>query len=111
MPISSPRFPDMKSRAAPRRSSRRSIRALSPRAAKRFACAYVRRNCICSRSPRVIDWNERAGERLDPCNSSKRDLIKTSLGIWAFGSMVIRFVPLGYEPEYAGHKARVEEVR
>jgi len=27
---------------------------------------------------------------------------KTSLGIWAFGSMVTRFVPGGYQPEYAG---------
>ncbi len=28
--------------------------------------------------------------------------LKTSLGIWAFGSMVTRFVPGGYKPEYAG---------
>ncbi len=27
---------------------------------------------------------------------------KTSLGIWALGSMVTRFVPGGYQPEYAG---------
>ena len=28
--------------------------------------------------------------------------MKTSLGIWAFGSMVTRFVPGGYKPELAG---------
>jgi len=28
--------------------------------------------------------------------------VKTSLGIWAFGSMVTRFVPGGYQPEHAG---------
>ena len=28
--------------------------------------------------------------------------MKTSLGIWAFGSMATRFVPGGYQPEYAG---------
>jgi xylose isomerase len=28
--------------------------------------------------------------------------VKTSLGIWAFGSMATRFVPAGYKPEWAG---------
>jgi xylose isomerase len=28
--------------------------------------------------------------------------MKTSLGIWAFGSMITRFVPGGYQPEHAG---------
>jgi xylose isomerase len=28
--------------------------------------------------------------------------LKTSLGIWALGPMVTRFVPVGYKPEYAG---------
>ena len=28
--------------------------------------------------------------------------MKTSLGIWALGSMVTRFVPGGYQPEWAG---------
>jgi xylose isomerase len=28
--------------------------------------------------------------------------VKTSLGIWAFGPMVTRFVPGGYQPEHAG---------
>jgi xylose isomerase len=28
--------------------------------------------------------------------------VKTSLGIWALGSMVTRFVPGGYQPEWAG---------
>src|SRR6186997_3075627 len=27
--------------------------------------------------------------------------MRTSLGIWAFGSMVTRFVPGGYQPEWA----------
>ena len=27
--------------------------------------------------------------------------LKTSLGIWAFGSMVTRFVPVGYQPQLA----------
>jgi len=26
--------------------------------------------------------------------------MKTSLGIWAFGSMVTRFVPVGFQPEH-----------
>src|SRR5437764_9995381 len=29
-------------------------------------------------------------------------LVKTSLGIWALGSMVTRFVPAGYQPQWAG---------
>ena len=28
--------------------------------------------------------------------------MKTSLGIWALGPMVTRFVPGGYKPEFAG---------
>jgi len=28
--------------------------------------------------------------------------VKTSLGIWAFGSMVTRFVPAGYQPQHDG---------
>jgi xylose isomerase len=31
--------------------------------------------------------------------------VKTSLGIWAFGPMVTRFVPGGYKPELAGETA------
>ena len=27
--------------------------------------------------------------------------MKTSLGIWALGPMVTRFVPVGYQPEHA----------
>jgi xylose isomerase len=30
------------------------------------------------------------------------DGLKTSLGIWAFGPMITRFVPGGYKPEFAG---------
>ena len=36
--------------------------------------------------------------------------VKTSLGIWAFSSMVTRFVPGGYQPEHAG-ETTVERVR
>ncbi len=36
--------------------------------------------------------------------------MKTSLGIWAFGSMVTRFVPGGYQPERAG-ETTAERVR
>jgi xylose isomerase len=36
--------------------------------------------------------------------------VKTSLGIWAFGSMVTRFVPGGYQPEHGG-ETTVERVR
>ena len=36
--------------------------------------------------------------------------MKTSLGIWAFGPMVTRFVPMGYQPEHAD-ETTVERVR
>ena len=36
--------------------------------------------------------------------------MKTSLGIWAFGPMVTRFVPQGYQPEHAG-ETTAERVR
>jgi xylose isomerase len=36
--------------------------------------------------------------------------VKTSLGIWAFSSMVTRFVPGGYQPEHAG-ESTVDRVR
>jgi xylose isomerase len=36
--------------------------------------------------------------------------MKTSLGIWAFGPMVTRFVPGGYQPEHAG-ETTAERVR
>jgi xylose isomerase len=36
--------------------------------------------------------------------------VKTSLGIWAFGSMVTRFVPGGYQPDHAG-ETTVERLR
>ena len=31
----------------------------------------------------------------------RKESMKTSLGIWAFGSMATRFVPGGYKPEWA----------
>src|ERR671919_161777 len=36
--------------------------------------------------------------------------MKTSLGIWALGTMATRFVPGGYKPEYAS-ETTVERVR
>jgi xylose isomerase len=36
--------------------------------------------------------------------------MKTSLGIWAFGPMITRFVPGGYQPDHAG-ETTVERVR
>ena len=36
--------------------------------------------------------------------------MKTSLGIWAFGPMITRFVPGGYQPEHSG-ETTVERVR
>src|SRR3954453_10735264 len=35
--------------------------------------------------------------------------LKTSLGIWAFGSMVTRFMPVGYQPKLT-HKPTAEKV-
>jgi hypothetical protein len=32
--------------------------------------------------------------------------MKTSLGIWAFGSMVTRFTPVGYQPALANATRR-----
>jgi xylose isomerase len=37
--------------------------------------------------------------------------LKTSLGIWAFGPMVTRFVPGGYQPEHAGESTAVKVQR
>ena len=36
--------------------------------------------------------------------------MKTSLGIWALGPMITRFVPVGYQPERAG-ESTVKRVR
>src|SRR6266480_4941657 len=44
-----------------------------------------------------------------PKVSGGRDM-KTSLGIWAFGSMATRFVPAGYKPELA-NETTVDRVR
>ena len=37
--------------------------------------------------------------------------MKTSLGIWALGSMVTRFVPGGYQPEHAGESTAEKVAR
>ena len=36
--------------------------------------------------------------------------MKTSLGIWAFGPMATRFVPDGYQPQWAG-ESTVDRVK
>ena len=36
--------------------------------------------------------------------------MKTSLGIWAFGPMVTRFVPMGYQPEHGADESVAEKV-
>ena len=56
-----------------------------------YRCAEVlrRRSCAPSESGRREEI-------------SYRGRMKTSLGIWAFGPMVTRFVPGGYQPEHAG---------
>jgi xylose isomerase len=38
------------------------------------------------------------------------DRLKTSLGIWALGGMVTRFVPVGYQPEH-GQESTADKVR
>jgi xylose isomerase len=35
--------------------------------------------------------------------------MKTSLGIWAFGPMVTRFVPIGYQPEHGAQESVAEK--
>jgi xylose isomerase len=37
--------------------------------------------------------------------------MKTSLGIWAFGTMATRFVPGGYQPQWAGEKTAAKVAR
>ena len=38
------------------------------------------------------------------------DRLKTSLGIWALGGMITRFVPVGYQPEH-GQESTAEKIR
>ena len=37
--------------------------------------------------------------------------VKTSLGIWAFGTMATRFVPGGYQPQWAGEPVQAKVAR
>ena len=39
-----------------------------------------------------------AAQTVEPTEGIAMGRLKTSLGIWAFGSMVTRFVPVGYQP-------------
>src|ERR671919_3152751 len=45
-----------------------------------------------------------------PAPATEEEGVKTSLGIWALGPMVTRFVPGGYKPELAG-ETTVQRVR
>ena len=50
-----------------------------------------------------------ARHRLPPPAGSRRaaeERVKTSLGIWALGPMVTRFVPGGYQPQHGGRDDR-----
>ena len=71
----------VRSRDAPRRPGRRDLRGRLP----------LRRGLR----------RDRAGGRV-PSERGGRVPMKTSLGIWAFGSMATRFVPGGYQPQWAG---------
>ena len=62
-----------------------------------------------------IERRDRGNRRRDGRASATTTCIgcgrmKTALGIWAFSSMVTRFVPGGYQPEHAG-ETTVERVR
>src|SRR3989442_4874762 len=46
-------------------------------------------------APPVPFWSPRVGD-------TSAAAVKTSLGIWALGSMVTRFVPGGYQPQWVG---------
>jgi xylose isomerase len=45
-----------------------------------------------------------------PAPATEEEHVKTSLGIWALGPMVTRFVPGGYKPQFAG-ETTVQRVR
>ena len=60
-----------------------------------YRCAEV-----CDAILRFVGERQAGGDQLP---------MKTSLGIWAFGSMVTRFVPGGYQPQWAG-ETTVERV-
>jgi xylose isomerase len=64
---------------------------------------------------RLNERQVRIGEETPACAPGAADetyprAVKTSLGIWALGSMVTRFVPGGYRPELAG-ETTVERVK
>ena len=88
-----------------RSSTRTSLRAIAGEGDGRAVRRDVR-----GRLPR------RGGLRRDPALRREREKgedrvpMKTSLGIWAFGPMVTRFVPGGYQPQWAG-ESTAERVR
>ncbi len=43
-----------------------------------------------------------------PHDREENPQMKTSLGIWAFGPMITRFVPMGYQPEHANESTAVK---
>src|SRR6185503_16446042 len=61
-------------------------------------------------SPRARDIDRPPEHGVPAAGAGRSDGMKTSLGIWALGTMATRFVPGGYKPEVAG-ETTVERVR
>ena len=93
---------------ADRDRARQSVHAradrLRARRPRRRAAAAGRGRCA---RPGAGD---RGAVRLGSHFHYERTDVKTSLGIWALGGMVTRFVPEGYQPEH-GRESTVEKVQ
>src|SRR5207253_6457607 len=65
-----------------------------------------------SRNPLLWERVRQESDKIvrDTTPVDERSSVKTSLGIWALGSMVTRFVPGGYQPQWAG-ETTAEKVR
>src|SRR5918997_364456 len=57
--------------------------------------------------PRATSWSVTTSSTFGAIRSA---IMKTSLGIWAFGPMATRFVPGGYQPQWA-NETTVARVR
>src|SRR5215208_1417128 len=76
-------------------SRRRSARSLSGLAVEMFC-----KNVTGDANPIFQNWSRPGPSRLNGRPKEEAHM-KTSLGIWALGSMITRFVPGGYKPEFA----------
>ena len=84
-----------RSRSAPSRARTRP----ASRASRPSGCSATRRAARgATTSTRTGEHARGKSDRVGPTMSER---LKTSLGIWAFGSMATRFVPGGYKPELA----------